>query len=274
MTASDAVDVVRTGVVGGASPGKVARRPGRKPNPQRRGQILAAATAEFAARGFAATRMDDIAVRLGIVRGTLYRYFADKEAIFLAVVSQTMAPHVESLRVMSMTELTTLPRLLRGLVAPMAAIAADMPLGGVLKMVISEAGNFPALARIWHDGLMRPTLDVLAEAIAQAQRRGEARGGDPRLYALQLISPLVTALIWRETFVPSGASGVALEALLAQSVEAFLDGVLIAPDGEALSRGLQREGDAEWSAAARQLLESATRSRRQGAAGEGTASVA
>lgn len=68
-----------------------------------------------------------------------------------------------------------------------------------LKVVIAEARNFRELARIWHDQLMAPTVEVLAGAIAAAQARGEARVGDPRGYAFQLTSPLVTTLIWRET---------------------------------------------------------------------------
>ena len=199
---------------------------GRKPNTRRPAEILDAATAEFAEKGFAGARMDDVAARLGVVRGTLYRYFANKESLFRAVVEQTMVPHIEALRTISLEEANSLPRLLCGLVGPMTAIAGETPLGGVLKMVVGEARNFPELARIWHDQVMAPAVEVLAVAIAEAQARREARPGDPRAYAFQVLSPLVTALIWRETFVPVGSPDFELQPLLAQCVETFLDGVL------------------------------------------------
>lgn len=202
-------------------------RKGRKRNTQRPAQILEAATAEFVEKGFAGARMDDVAARLGLVRGTLYRYFTDKENIFRAVVSQTMAPHVEALRTLSATHTTSFADLLRGLVRPMAAIAEEMPLGGVLKMVVGEARNFPQLARIWHDQLMLPAVEVLAGAVRDAQARGEVRGGEPRIYAFQVLSPLITALIWRETFVPVGSPDFNLEAVLTQCVEVFLAGALV-----------------------------------------------
>lgn len=202
-------------------------RRGRKPNLQRPGQILAAATAEFVEKGFVGARMDDVAARVGVVRSALYRYFPTKEDIFRAVVVQTMSPHVAALKAFSAAHPTSFAALLRGLVRPMAMISEEMPLGGVLKMVIGEARNFPELARIWHDELMRPTLDVLASAIVDAQARGEVREGHPQIYAFQMLSPLITALIWRETFIPVGSPNLDLEAVLAQSVDAFLDGVLM-----------------------------------------------
>lgn len=202
-------------------------RRGRKPNLQRPAQILTAATAEFVEKGFVGARMDDVAARVGIVRSALYRYFPNKEDIFRAVVVQTMSPHVTALKAFSAAHPTSFAALLHGLVRPMAMIAQEMPLGGVLKIVVGEARNFPELARIWHDELMRPTLDVLAGAIVDAQARGEVRQGNPQIYAFQVLSPLITSLIWRETFVPVSSSDLDLEAVLAQSVDVFLAGALM-----------------------------------------------
>jgi hypothetical protein len=99
--------------------------------------------------------------------------------------------------------------------------------GGVLKMVIAEAHNFPELSRIWYRELLGPILEVITAAIIRAQAEGEVRQGDPHAFALQAIAPLITLLIWRETFVPAGAPEHDVEAVLAQGVEAFLGGVLI-----------------------------------------------
>ncbi len=212
------------------------RKRGRKRKVKLPAAFLEAARAEFAEKGYAATRMQDVASRLGIVRSTLYRYFADKEDLFRAVVVETIAPNVVALRLFSITHSPSIAELLRALVDPMARMASELPLGGVLKTVIGEAGNFPELARIWHDQLMAPTIELLAEAISQGQQRGEVRAGDPQALAFQLISPLIMSLIWRETFVPAGAADFDIRGRLEQAVETFLAGVLTT-DGRAAAGG-------------------------------------
>jgi hypothetical protein len=99
-------------------------------------------------------------------------------------------------------------------------------------MVIGEAGNFPELARVWHDDLVAHILGALTDAIAAAQDRGEVRAGDPRAYALQIISPMLIGLIWRETFTPVGAKPFDLPALAHQHIETMIAGLRV-PDGEA-----------------------------------------
>jgi len=206
---------------------RAVRRP-RRTKPHRPNELFAAAAAEFAAKGFAATRIADVAQRVGLrSRGSVYRHFDSKEAMFQAVVVKTMAPHVEALRARSIAPTSSLAVLLRGVVRPMAEIAVNSALGGVLKMVIAEAHNFPELSRIWYRELLGPILEVITAAIIRAQAEGEVRQGDPHAFALQAIAPLITLLIWRETFVPAGAPEHDVEAVLAQGVGAFLGGVLI-----------------------------------------------
>src|SRR5262249_30827806 len=59
---------------------------------KRRAAILAAALEEFAARGFAATRLDDVARRARIAKGTIYLYFRDKESVFQELVRAMLSP--------------------------------------------------------------------------------------------------------------------------------------------------------------------------------------
>ena len=105
-------------------------------------------------------------------------------------------------------------------------VLARPEIGGVMKMIIGEARNFPSLARIWHDRVITPALEALAGAIAAAQARGEIRAGDPRLYAVGFIGPLLAGLIWRETFVPVGAHPFDLSSLARQHVETALRGMM------------------------------------------------
>jgi hypothetical protein len=115
---------------------------------------------------------------------------------------------------------------MRGVAVHIAGVIASTPIGGVAKMVIGEARNFPELARVWHDELVSQSLGAMATAIENAQARGEVKPGDPRAYALQLIAPLLVGVLWRDTFVPVGAEPFDLPALMRQHVETLLTGML------------------------------------------------
>jgi AcrR family transcriptional regulator len=198
----------------------------RRRKADRPGEIVGAAMAVFAEKGYAAARLDEIAARAGVSKGALYLYFETKEDLFRAVVEQAIAPNMEGVRAMIAAHPGPIGDLLRLVPDRIAIIIETLPLGGVLKMVIGEAGNFPELARVWHDRLVAHALGALAEAVAAAQARGEVRPGDPRAFALQLIAPLLLGVIWRETFVPVGAPPFDLPALARQHVETMLTGML------------------------------------------------
>jgi AcrR family transcriptional regulator len=198
----------------------------RRRKADRPGEIVQAALAVFAEKGFAAARLDEIAARAGISKGALYLYFETKEELFRAVVEQAIAPNIQVVRAMIAAHPGPIADLLRLVPERIAVLLETLPVGGVVKMVIGEAGNFPELARVWHDRLVAQALGALTDAVAAAQARGEVKPGDPRTYALQLIAPLLVGVIWRETFVPVGAEGFDLPALARQHVETMLRGLL------------------------------------------------
>ncbi|THD83285.1 MAG: TetR family transcriptional regulator [Phenylobacterium sp.] len=205
-------------------PPKFRRRKAARP-----GEIVEAALAVFAEKGFAAARLDEIAARAGVSKGALYLYFATKEDLFRAVVEQAIAPNMQVVRAIIAAHPGPFPELL-GLVAERISGLMDaLPVGGVVKMVIGEAGNFPELARVWHERLVSQALGALTDAITAAQARGEVKPGDARTYALELISPLLVALIWRETFVPVGAAGFDLPAVARQHMATMLTGMATEP---------------------------------------------
>jgi AcrR family transcriptional regulator len=198
----------------------------RRRKDARPAEIVAAAFEVFAEKGFAGAKLDDIARRAGVSKGALYLYFETKEEIFQAVVSQGVAPSFDAALAMLARHPGPFPVLVRALAEQVAGVIATTPVGGVVKMVIGEARNFPELARVWHDQLVARAIAALSSAIAAAQARGEVRPGDARMHALTLISPLLVGVIWRETFVPVGAEPFDLPALARQHVETALDGML------------------------------------------------
>ena len=191
-------------------------------------EIVQAALAVFAEKGFAGAKLDEIAARAGVSKGALYLYFATKEEMFRAVVEQAIRPNLALVQDMA-TQQMAFPQLARSTARLMAHVAATSPLGGIVKMVIAEAGNFPELARIWYERTIGPVLEVLVNVITRAQARGELRPGDARQYALSLVAPTLVGVIWRDTFTPVGAPPFDLPALADQHVETLLRGMMLEP---------------------------------------------
>src|SRR5579863_5082118 len=114
----------------------------------RPGEILDAALACFAERGFAATRLDDVARRAGITKGTLYLYFPNKEELFKAVIRETLVP--ELIRLGTASGAGPAVPSIDGMIADFQRLAAS-PIGAIPKLVLGEAANFPEIARFYLD---------------------------------------------------------------------------------------------------------------------------
>ena len=205
----------------------------RRRKADRPGEIIEAAIMVFAEKGFAAAKLDEIARQAGVSKGALYLYFETKEDIFRAVVARAIAPNMQAIRAMIAAHPGPVGDLLRLVAERVGGLIESLPVGGVIKMVIGEAGNFPELARVWHDDLVAHALGALTDAIRAAQVRGEVRAGDPRTYALQVIAPMVMGVIWRETFVPVVAGSPSTYARSpASTSKTMIAGLTPRPEGE------------------------------------------
>jgi AcrR family transcriptional regulator len=206
----------------------------RQPKWQRRAEdrpreICAAALEVFAEKGFAAARLDEIAKRAGVSKGTLYLYFKDKEDLFRAVVRSAIAPNIEAVTSTISSSDAPFPEVVRMFLAAFAEREARLPIGAVAKMVVGESRNFPELARVWHDEVASKAIGAIAAFIERAQQRGEVRAGDPRLHAFSLMGPMVLGALWRATLVPAGGQPLDIAALARQHGETILNGLLIEP---------------------------------------------
>ena len=204
----------------------------KQPKFQRRAEdrpreICAAALAVFAEKGFAAAKLDEIAKRAGVSKGTLYLYFKDKEQLFRAVVRSAFVPNVETLRAGLISTGLPFADLLRMFLTKFVGITGNVPVGAVAKMVISESRNFPELAKVWHDEVVSKALGTITALIEMAQAKGEVRAGDARLMAFSLMGPMLMGILYRETLQPIGGQPLDLAALAAQHVETVLHGLLV-----------------------------------------------
>ena len=200
------------------------RRAGKRPR-----EICAAALDVFAEKGFAAAKLDEIARRAGVSKGTIYLYFSDKAELFRAVVRDSIAPNVEAIASSVSSLELGFDDVVRMFLAGFAEREARLPLGAVAKIVIGESRNFPELARVWHDEVASKAIRTLAGVVQRAQERGEARPGNPRLYAFSLMGPMVLGALWRATLVPAGGEPLDLVELARQHAETVLRGLLTEP---------------------------------------------
>lgn len=191
-------------------------------------EILNAAIDVFAEKGFAAARLDEVAQRAGVVKGTLYRYFETKEELFKAVVHQTLAAHLETVERSSAAFDGTLVEFVPLLLAQAAARLGDSRFPAIARVVFTESRTFPELAAVWHDELVVRMLALVTGMIAKAQERGEVRSGDPKLYAFSILGPMVTGVLFHEVFGSDRPSAPDLKKLAAQHTAVVLRGLLIA----------------------------------------------
>src|SRR5258706_3921870 len=197
----------------------------RRRKEARPAEILEAALAVFAERGFAAARMTEIAERARVSKGTIYLYFESKEAVFRALVREMLVPR-----------LNEAAEIVRGHDGPAAPLLAQIlrVLGHFIstsdrvvlpKIVIAEAGNFPDLARIYREELIERGMKLFGSIVARGIARGEFRD-IPVEHALRLcIAPLLLAPIWRTTFAPLDAAPYDYPGLIEAHIATLLRGL-------------------------------------------------
>jgi len=189
--------------------------------------IAAAALEIFGEKGFARARIDEIAARAGVSKGTLYLYFETKADIFRAVVRETVTPNIAAFEEAVLGLDMPFAELVRMLLPRFAEMAAAMPIGRIVKMVVGESRNFPELARVWHDDVVDKAVSVLAARIERAQAGGEIRPGDARVHAFSIMGPMLLGVLWRETFTPVGGVAIDLVAIAHQHADIVLGGLIV-----------------------------------------------
>jgi len=173
----------------------------RRRKSARPSEILAAALASFAERGFAATRLEDVAARAGITKGTLYLYFRSKEELFKAVVRQQLVPTIAAAEALVEESEEPSAVLLERLLLRWAGLAAT-PVSALPKLILTEAGNFPDLARFYLEEVAGRGLALLQHLIERGVARGEFGPIDTAAAARCVVAPMLLIMLWRHSFEP------------------------------------------------------------------------
>jgi AcrR family transcriptional regulator len=196
----------------------------RRPEDRER-DIVRAALGLFVERGFAATKLDDVARAAGVSKGTPYLYFPSKEALFKAVIGEAILAPLDSGEALVAGYRGTTADLLREIVASFRTFD-DTPAGGVLKLVVAEAGNFPDVARYFVDEIERRGLKLFVDVLERGIARREIRPlPDVESVAAVLRAPLGMYSIWHWSLAPLIEPRVAADAFFDSYVTLFLEGL-------------------------------------------------
>jgi AcrR family transcriptional regulator len=172
----------------------------RRRKEARPGELIDAALAEFATHGYAATRLEDIAARAGVTKGTIYLYFADKEALFEAVVRATVVPLITETAARVRDHDGSARDLLRDTIGGWRAALALPGIAVVPKLVMTEAANFPAVAAFYYDNVVEPGRRAIRALIERGIERGEFRAVDPAVFVHFVIGPFIYAHCFDSSF--------------------------------------------------------------------------
>jgi AcrR family transcriptional regulator len=186
--------------------GQLFMKTAKKPEPRwtrrkdaRPEEITAAALELFTERGYAATRLDDVAARAGISKGTLYLYFANKEELFKAVVREGIVSPLNELRgIVERYEGPTF-ELIEMIVRGWWQHIGATRLSGIPKLMMSEARNFPEIARFYVDEVVKPGRETIAAVLRRGVERGEFRAIDPEIAGNLLFAPMLMVALWRNS---------------------------------------------------------------------------
>jgi AcrR family transcriptional regulator len=166
---------------------------------ERREAILAAALEEFSARGFADTRLDDVAGRAGVAKGTIYLYFRDKESLFEELVRAMVGPLVSRIEA---APLRNLP--LRAVFEMIVNVFVDEIFGtrrqDIIRLILAEGPRFPKLAQLYYRQVISRVLPILRARLAQAVERGELRHDALARFPQLLVAPALLAILWSGLF--------------------------------------------------------------------------
>jgi AcrR family transcriptional regulator len=188
-------------------------------------ELLAAALAVFVEKGYAATRLEEVARRAGVAKATLYLYYENKLELFKAVVRHALVANFDAVaREQADVECGAREALSHFMTEFMRRVA-DSPVSGIPKLVMAEAGNFPELARFYHDEVIRRGRTMVTGVLERGIAAGEFRAVDTDYAWRVVIAPLMLAIIWKHSFAAFEAEALDFERHLAAHLDLLFNGL-------------------------------------------------
>ena len=165
----------------------------------RRATILAAALEEFTARGYEGARLDDVAKRAGIAKGTIYLYFTDKEALFQELVRSMVHPVLGTLE--KLREIDIPARVLvETLLATFVREVYGTRRKDIIRLILSEGPRFPAIAEFYYREVVARVLAIVRPILKRAAERGELPDDALARFPQLMIAPMLVGIMWHGLF--------------------------------------------------------------------------
>ncbi|MDX8400560.1 MAG: TetR/AcrR family transcriptional regulator [Gallionellaceae bacterium] len=190
-------------------------------------ELTAAALDLFVERGFAATKLDDIAARAGVSKGTLYLYFASKEELFKSVIQQGCMPLLAQGEEMLAQEQGDPAVLLQAMLMRWWELIGATHLAGITKLMISEAGNFPEVAQYYYENIIIPGRGLIRQVLERGIALKQFSVGDMESTIDIIMAPMLMLTIWRYSQVPCDCGKQDPEIYLRTHIDLLLNGLKV-----------------------------------------------
>jgi len=172
----------------------------RRRKEERPQEITAAALEAFAEKGYAATRVTDVASRAGVSKGLLYLYFRTKEELFKAVIKSFVSPRIDALKSeIERTELSA-EEYFRGPFLEFAKQIPKSPARVLVRLMIAEGAKYPDLTHWYQENVVAHGLAALRELIERGVRDGEFRKSSLQEFPHMVVAPVAFAIVWSLVF--------------------------------------------------------------------------
>jgi AcrR family transcriptional regulator len=192
---------------------------------ERPAQLLDAALEEFFEKGFAAARLEDIAARAGVSKGTIYLYFDSKEDVFEALVRAIPQANVEQIRTIAADPSVPADKLLERVLKFIGAMLRDERMIKFPRLIISDGGRFPKLAETYKREVIARGVGILKPIVERGIAEGTFRDVDAERAGFAALAPLLFVAIWRTTFERFDDTPLDAPAFVDQHIETFLRGM-------------------------------------------------
>ncbi len=193
----------------------------------RPGELLAAALDLFVEKGYAATKSEEVARRAGVSKGTLFLYFASKEELFKAVVRENIGGRFPEWHAEFEAYQGSTPDLLRHFMLLWWTRVGSTRIGGITKLMMSEASNFPELAAFYQQEVIEPGHELIRRILQRGVERGEFRPVDPKYGVYLVLTPMIFLMSWSHSLGACASCGDTLvpEDYLAVQIDNILHGL-------------------------------------------------
>jgi AcrR family transcriptional regulator len=166
---------------------------------ERREAIIAAGLEEFVARGFAATRLDDVAKRAGVAKGTIYLHFKDKEALFEELIRTAIVPLVTRLGAPPAAD-GSVRDMIESFAHTFIQEVATTKRGDIVRLIVAEGPRFPNVADFYYREVVSRGLGGMRALIELGIARGEISNKNLARFPQILVAPAIVAVIWQSLF--------------------------------------------------------------------------